>query len=170
MKLNKLLLLGLALLSFKSVAAETEYVDLGLASGTLWASSNVGATAPEEAGTYYAWGEWNKDLKVPSKEELNELIFGCEWSIEQVNGKNAVCAKSLKNGNKIYFPFSGYKKGEVKNAEYLANIWSCTENDAQNACFLYFYNAETLPASDAAIYGSSAKTKGRNVRTIKSSK
>lgn len=32
-------------------------VDLGLPSGTLWASCNVGATKPEEFGDYYAWGE-----------------------------------------------------------------------------------------------------------------
>lgn len=32
-------------------------VDLGLPSGTLWASWNVGATAPEDVGGYYAWGE-----------------------------------------------------------------------------------------------------------------
>ncbi|MBR6446238.1 MAG: hypothetical protein IKS94_07440 [Prevotella sp.] len=34
-----------------------EYVDLGLPSGTLWASCNVGATKPEECGDYFAWGE-----------------------------------------------------------------------------------------------------------------
>lgn len=34
-----------------------EYVDLGLLSGTLWATCNVGANAPEEAGDYFAWGE-----------------------------------------------------------------------------------------------------------------
>lgn len=34
-----------------------EYVDLGLPSHTLWASCNVGATSPEKAGGYYAWGE-----------------------------------------------------------------------------------------------------------------
>lgn len=34
-----------------------EYVDLGLPSGTLWATMNVGATKPEEYGDYYAWGE-----------------------------------------------------------------------------------------------------------------
>lgn len=32
-------------------------VDLGLTSGTLWANHNIGASAPEEAGNYYAWGE-----------------------------------------------------------------------------------------------------------------
>ena len=34
-----------------------EYVDLGLPSGTLWATCNVGANSPEEFGNYFAWGE-----------------------------------------------------------------------------------------------------------------
>lgn len=33
------------------------YVDLGLPSGTLWATCNIGASSPEEYGDYYAWGE-----------------------------------------------------------------------------------------------------------------
>lgn len=34
-----------------------EYVDLGLPSGLLWATCNVGANKPEDYGNYYAWGE-----------------------------------------------------------------------------------------------------------------
>ncbi len=34
-----------------------EYVDLGLPSGTLWATCNVGASSPEDYGDYFAWGE-----------------------------------------------------------------------------------------------------------------
>lgn len=34
-----------------------EYVDLGLPSGTLWATCNIGATSPEDRGDYFAWGE-----------------------------------------------------------------------------------------------------------------
>ena len=34
---------------------ENEYVDLGLS--VLWATCNLGATAPQEYGYYYAWGE-----------------------------------------------------------------------------------------------------------------
>ena len=34
-----------------------DYVDLGLPSGTLWATCNVGAVAPEDYGDYFAWGE-----------------------------------------------------------------------------------------------------------------
>ena len=36
---------------------EHEWVDLGLPSGTLWATCNVGANAPEDYGHYFAWGE-----------------------------------------------------------------------------------------------------------------
>ena len=34
-----------------------DYVDLGLPSGTLWATMNIGANAPEEIGHYYLWGD-----------------------------------------------------------------------------------------------------------------
>lgn len=36
---------------------EHEYVDLGLPSGTLWATCNVGAENPWDYGDYFAWGE-----------------------------------------------------------------------------------------------------------------
>ena len=42
-----------------------EYVDLGLSSGTLWATCNIGATNPEDYGDYFAWGE-----TVPNKENF----------------------------------------------------------------------------------------------------
>ena len=34
-----------------------EFVDLGLPSGLLWATCNVGATSPEQTGLYFAFGE-----------------------------------------------------------------------------------------------------------------
>ena len=36
---------------------EHEWVDLGLPSGTLWATCNIGASSPEDYGDYFAWGE-----------------------------------------------------------------------------------------------------------------
>ena len=38
-------------------AGHHEYVDLGLPSGLLWATCNIGANAPENYGDYFAWGE-----------------------------------------------------------------------------------------------------------------
>lgn len=34
-----------------------EFVDLGLPSGTLWATCNIGANSPEDYGYYFSWGE-----------------------------------------------------------------------------------------------------------------
>ncbi len=34
-----------------------EWVDLGLPTGTKWATCNIGATKPEEIGDHFAWGE-----------------------------------------------------------------------------------------------------------------
>ncbi len=48
-----------------------EYVDLGLPSGTLWATTNVGATSPEDYGDYFAYGE-----TVPKEEYMYENY---EW-------------------------------------------------------------------------------------------
>ncbi|MGN0186261.1 MAG: hypothetical protein ACI392_00740 [Paludibacteraceae bacterium] len=46
---------------FMSCTTGTEnghaYVDLGLPSGTKWATCNVGASSPEAYGDYFAWGE-----------------------------------------------------------------------------------------------------------------
>lgn len=36
---------------------DDDYVDLGLPSGLLWATRNVGASRPEDYGDYFAWGE-----------------------------------------------------------------------------------------------------------------
>ncbi|MCQ2227230.1 MAG: hypothetical protein MJZ01_04890 [Bacteroidales bacterium] len=56
-----LTLLSSALLATGAWAQNTheghEYVNLGLPSGTMWATCNIGADAPEAAGYYYAWGE-----------------------------------------------------------------------------------------------------------------
>ena len=44
-------------LSFTTTNDERVYVDLGLPSGLLWATCNVGANSPEDYGQYFAWGE-----------------------------------------------------------------------------------------------------------------
>ncbi len=66
-KLFSMLLCGAMLVAFSACEQNNEvngegggsheYVDLGLPSGTLWATCNVGATAPEQSGDYFAWGE-----------------------------------------------------------------------------------------------------------------
>ncbi len=40
-----------------NMVSSFNYVDLGLPSGLKWAKCNLGATSPEEYGSYFAWGE-----------------------------------------------------------------------------------------------------------------
>ena len=47
-----------ACVTFEDASSDThEWVNLGLPSGTLWATCNIGANSPEEYGDYFAWGE-----------------------------------------------------------------------------------------------------------------
>lgn len=69
-----------------------EYVDLGLPSGTLWATMNVGATSPEEYGDYFAWGETEpKEIYISSNYKWsngtdNKLTKYCTNSSNGYNG------------------------------------------------------------------------------------
>lgn len=49
--------LGMAYASKRVSSSGNEWVNLGLPSGLLWASCNVGASHPEDYGDYFAWAE-----------------------------------------------------------------------------------------------------------------
>lgn len=67
---------------------EHEYVDLGLPSGTLWATCNVGADTPEGYGDYFAWGE-----TAPKEEEYSWATY--KWC----NGSSTKMTKYCTNSN-----------------------------------------------------------------------
>ncbi len=50
-----------------------ECVDFGLPSGTVWAKYNVGATAPEQSGDYFAWGATESWETYTETEYTNKL-------------------------------------------------------------------------------------------------
>ena len=53
-------------------ASSGAYVNLGLPSGTKWATCNIGASSPQEAGNYFAWGEI-KEREYPYDPETYKL-------------------------------------------------------------------------------------------------
>lgn len=73
-----------------------KFVDLGLPSGTMWASFNVGASTPEECGGYYAWGEtkekdvydWSTYIHCDGSSsichDLGDDISGTEYDVAHV--------------------------------------------------------------------------------------
>lgn len=60
----KLFVMAVLLIAGGRVFAQDthEYVDLGLPSGTLWATCNVGATTPEGKGDHFTWGDTNPEI------------------------------------------------------------------------------------------------------------
>ncbi len=65
----------------KDVANGYEYVDLGLTSGALWATCNLGADKPEEYGDYFAWGE----LKHKYRYEMNNYVGNASGKYDVYN-------------------------------------------------------------------------------------
>ena len=101
-----------------------EYVDLGLPSGTLWATCNVGAENPEDYGEYFAWGETSPKSEYSSsnypyleehwrdinftlelKHDAAYMIWGKEWKMptskqfaELINDLNTTSVWTTRNG------------------------------------------------------------------------
>lgn len=83
-----------------------EYVDLGLPSGTKWATCNIGASTPSRAGIDYLREEATTVAKqqggyLPTKADFVELIDYCHWREIDKDGMKGFCVIG-RNGNSIY--------------------------------------------------------------------
>lgn len=104
-----------------------DYVDLGLANGTLWATVNVGAESVEEIGERTPWlrgdyikypylgygtiisdkwleERWKGDWRIPSKTDFDQMNSACNRKRETINGIDGYRYTSKKNGNSIFLP------------------------------------------------------------------
>ena len=61
------------------------FVDLGLPSGTLWATCNVGATSPEQAGLYFAFGE-TKGVTAKQVENRTRKFDSASYTASSISG------------------------------------------------------------------------------------
>ena len=76
------------------ISSDTRLVDLGLASGTLWMDRNVGASSPEGAGLYFAWGEttgYTADEVGETKQfSWSDYKFGTSGSLTKYNSTDGL--------------------------------------------------------------------------------
>ncbi len=116
-----------------------KYIDLGLPSGKLWATTNVGATLPADYGNFYNWEDANsalgsKKCHIPTLDECNELIENTELSAVKLTNsagetKNAMMFTSKTNGNSVYFPFTGYYNSwGYQHENEVGTFWLSTPN------------------------------------------
>ena len=85
----------------------TQYIDLGLPSGTLWAERNIGDAEPEEYGDFYAWGE------TEPKEEYN--WYNYKWGAD--------CTKyNKKDGKTVLEPEDDVVYLKTKGVAHIPTI------------------------------------------------
>ena len=104
------------------------YVDLGLKSGIKWASMNVDTTSVDGPGTPLKWDEaenamktkWalyeNREWRLPTKEEFQELIDNCDWSEYKDESGQVIGYKVAKKGLEnvfIILPIASYWSNSV---------------------------------------------------------
>ena len=158
-----------------------EYVDLGLPSGVLWATCNVGANTPESYGDYFAWGEthpkstyswsnyqfteddvatanWGTDWRMPTREEFEELCNNTSVTWTTQNGVNGMRFTAL-NGNCLFLPAAGIF---INNALILTGsygyYWSSSPFEINDdAWLLFFYSGYYETGCSGRAYGSSVR-------------
>ncbi|MBP3586489.1 MAG: hypothetical protein J6J29_03220 [Paludibacteraceae bacterium] len=129
---------------------ESDYVDLGLPSGTLWKSKN-------EKGMYYTYDEAVNQFgdKLPTREQLEELKAFCTW---EWNGKGYVVKGD--NGNSIVLQAAGYRNCDgtvVENVGTYGYYFSSTAYDSNYAWYLYFNSNDVGLINYHQCYGQSVR-------------
>ncbi|MCI7009864.1 MAG: hypothetical protein MR919_12875 [Parabacteroides sp.] len=127
---------------------QDQIVDLGLS--VKWAGWNIGASAPEQPGQIFGWGDpsgqetvadeskypsmnppknicgdprydmatanWGKPWQLPSVQEMEELLYKCEWEYTQYKGYKGYKITG-PNGNAIFLPYTPIRRAVYDNNE-----------------------------------------------------
>lgn len=124
-----------------------ESVDLGLPSGTLWATCNIGAENPEDYGDYFAWGEtngynsgktefswstykWCKGFENTLTKYCNNSIFGYEGFTDTKTELDLEDDAAFVNWGHSWRIPSKEQFGELINNENTTTEWTFQNNVA----------------------------------------
>lgn len=125
---------------YDMVGGNSDYVDLGLS--VKWATRNVGADGPEEIGGFYSWDETESKLggswRMPTTDEINELIENCTWTWASVNGEIGFLITSNKPGytdRSIFLPY--YYGGSSGDVGYWSGSFNANSNDIDATACLW---------------------------------
>lgn len=103
--------------------------------------SDISGNAQYDAAT----ANWGGDWRMPTKEEMEELLNNCEWEWTTQNGVGYKVTGP--NGKYIFLPAAGDRYGSsLDNAGYSGYYWSSTPYD------YYDYYAYILEFSDGSEY------------------
>ena len=192
--------------TMKQNNVQDDRVDLGLSSGIMWATCNIGASSPIDAGDYYAWGEQeSKDLygwetyklcrgsynsifkytdadgksildsqddvatsklggewRIPTKEDMEELIEECKWDWKNQNGMLGWKITG-KNGESIFLPAAGAASAyRIAGVNELGRYWTSTRNESNYSA----YNLRFKDGRETIVVVDDTRFYGRSVRPV----
>ena len=144
-----------------------DYVDLGLPSGTKWATMNVGASKPSDFGLNFQWGsdsnfsKYNTsgdtldleddaanihmggDWHMPTPTQILELINETDNTWTTQDGINGRLFTSKNNGKSIFIPAAGYAwNGLLYDVGSTGYVWSSvlSSSNVYYGQYLSFYS------------------------------
>lgn len=151
--MKKGLYLLLAVLCFaacekKNAPSESEFVDLGLTSGTKWKSLNE--SNPKDPNGFYNYEETMAQFgkNVPTKEQWQELLDQCTWTW---TGKGY--RATGPNKKTIDLPAEGYCdcEGAVLNVDTEGNYWASTLDGEDASWGFSFTDDDIFVGHDCAF-------------------
>ena len=164
------------------------YVNLGLPSGTMWATCNVGGTNFEDLGNEYAWGETTtKDeytqnnytysdnpATLPADADAAAVNWGEDWIMptqEDIQELIDYCnttwitingirgmQATSSNGNSIFIPTNIYEGYSTSG-----NYWSSSlyTDNPTSAMYMSLYSGDSESDSDVSIWDSERSNPAR---------
>ena len=93
------------------------------------------------SGTKYdiATQKWGGSWRMPTKENWEELMKKCQWAVGVQDGMEGYRVWG-PNGNKIFLPFTGCRKGtEVTDTEDEGYYWTSELAKNDRTCAYYYY-------------------------------
>ena len=118
----------------------SDYVDLGLPSGTLWCRHNYGADEEYDYGEYFKFDDAQElGADLPTGEDFVEMILCCNHEWTEVNGTKGMKFTSKQNGQSIFFPAAGNYLGPLRNyLDTVGNYWFSSTHQHGKRYYMHF--------------------------------
>ena len=98
-----------------------------------------------------ATANWGYPWRMPTDDEISELINKCTWTLTTKNGVTGFLVKSKTNGNTIFLPAGGYMATNPQHQGIFGYYWSSTlylmdNNGSQMSTELHFTSTKPFVA------------------------
>ena len=110
------------------------YVDLGLPSGTKWATMNIGAERETDYGLYFAWGETQGYSGITNEKRFSwsDYKFGTESKITKYNATDGLTTLEASDDAATVNWGGNWKMPTVEQVNELCNTENCTYEWVRN--------------------------------------